>query len=343
MLSIGLIGTGTIAEFHAQALEGLPEVTLHSVYDTRAERTTEFARRWNARAVSSLSEFLADPALHCVSICTPSGTHRETAIAAAEAGKHVLIEKPIEVTTERAEDIVTACERAGVRLGGVFQTRYHPAAEILREAVRSGWFGRVSLVSAEIKWFRDAHYYAGSGWRGTWRLDGGGALMNQSIHAVDLLIWYFGFPVEIAAQAAIRTHEGLEVEDTLVAALRFPGGELGTIQATTGAWPGSFKTIEICGEAGHVRLEEDRIRRWEFSPESAAPSIEAVLDRLGDSDVTDPLRIGSGAHRRQYEDFLATLSGSSAPRVSARDAVEAVRLVEEIYRAAGIGPGRPPQ
>jgi len=340
MVEVGLIGTGTIAEFHAEAIRDLPGARLRSVFDTQEPRAMEFARKWNARAYGRLSDFLADPELHCVSICTPSGAHRDTAIAAADAGKHVLIEKPIEVTTERAEEIVAACERAGVQLGGVFQTRYHPASTIVHEAINAGWFGRVSLVSAEIKWFRDADYYAGSRWRGTWRLDGGGALMNQSIHSVDLLLWYFGFPVEIAAQASIRTHDGIEVEDTLVAALRFPGGELGTIQATTGAWPGSFKTIEVCGEAGHVRLEEDRIRRWEFSPDSAAPSMEAVLDRLGDSDVSDPLQIGSGAHRRQYADFLATLSGDAIPRVTARDAVEAVRLVEGIYRAADIGPGR---
>lgn len=343
MISFGLVGAGTIAGFHAEAIRGIDGATLRSVFDTQEDRAKQFGERWEATAYSDLTSFLQDPDLDCVAICTPSGLHRDAAIAAAEAGKHVIVEKPIEVTTDRATEIAEACAKHGVRLGAVFQTRFHPAASILREAIESRWFGRISLAGAEIKWYRDSNYYAGSGWRGTWSLDGGGALMNQSIHAVDLLLWYFGYPREIVAHAAVRTHEGLEVEDTLVAALRFPGGELGTIQATTGAWPGSFKTIEVCGELGHVRLEEDRFTRWEFAPESSAPPVAEIEKRLGVSDVASPIEIGSGAHRRQYEDFLSALDGTATPRVTADDAIEAVRLVEAIYQAAGIGPGRPPR
>lgn len=341
MVSIGIIGAGTIAGFHAEAIRDAEGATLRSVFDTQGNRAQEFGEHWSAVAYDDIAAFLADPELDCVTICTPSGLHLDAAVAAAEAGKHVMVEKPMEVTSKRAEKIVTACVRKGVQLGGVFQTRFHPAAEVLRQAVTAGWFGRVSLVSAEIKWYRDAEYYAGSGWRGTWRLDGGGALMNQSIHAVDLLLWYFGFPVEISAHAAVRTHEGLEVEDTLVATFRFPGGELGSIQATTGAWPGSFKTIEVCGESGHVRLEEDHFSRWEFAPRSVAPSAEEVANLLGLSDVESPIEIGTAAHRRQYEDFLAVLAGGTAPRVTPRDAVDAVRFVEAIYSSAGIGPESP--
>ena len=340
MMTVGLIGAGVIADLHAQAVNATDTLSLVAVMDTDRTRADALAQRHNVVPFSSLDTFLAESGAQIVSICTPSGLHRDAAVAAASAGKHIVVEKPIEVTVKRAEEILSACNAAGISLTGVFQTRFHPAAQKLYTVIDQGRFGRISLVSAEVKWYRDQRYYDAGGWRGTWALDGGGALMNQSIHVINLLRWYFGFPVEISAHAALRTHVGLEVEDSLVASLVFPSGVLGTIQATTGAWPGSFKTIEVCGEAGHVRLEENRFTRWEFSDTSE--SLDAVNESVeGDSDVVDPNRIGCAAHRAQYEDFVAAINGEREPMVTAVDAVEAVRLVSEIYRVAGIGPDRP--
>lgn len=337
MIGIGLIGTGTIADFHAEAISGIQGAELRGVYDTNPERGREFADRRHTEFFDDLQHFLNHPGINLVGICTPSGAHRDVAVAAAEAGKHVLVEKPIEVTVRRSRDIASACERAGVVLGSVFQTRFHPAARELKEAIDGGWFGRLSLVTAEVKWFRSQEYYDGSAWRGTWALDGGGALMNQSIHVVDLLLWFFGKPKTVDARAGLLTHTGIEVEDTLVAALEFEGGPLGTISVTTGAWPGSFKAVEVCGELGHVRLEEDRLVRWDFAPGSPG-SKHVSPDRKGASDVTDPIKIGSAAHREQYLDMLRAIESGGEPKLGAREAIDAVELVERIYRAAGIGP-----
>lgn len=342
MYRVGIVGAGVIGALHAEAVAALNDVELLAVMDTDRGRAEKFAEKYDATAYSELDAFLREAAVDIVSICTPSGLHRDTALAAAKAGKHLLVEKPLEVTTSRANEIREACKRARVRLGGVFQTRFHPAAQWLKRAVGEGWFGRISLVSAEVKWYRSQEYYEKSGWRGTWKLDGGGALMNQSIHVVDMLLWLFGFPKGIHAEAALRTHDGLEVEDTIVAALRFCSGVLGTIQATTGAWPGSFKAVEVCGELGHVRLEENRFSRWEFAPSSPGSEISQAEATGAAGDVKSPTDIGSGAHRAQYADFLRSLSGEVPPSVTAHDAVEAVRLVERIYDAAGIGPTRPP-
>jgi UDP-N-acetyl-2-amino-2-deoxyglucuronate dehydrogenase len=340
VIQVGLVGAGAIANLHSAALDEIPDARLAGVFDTNRSRAEELANAYGAAAYTSLDRFLANKQIDMVAICTPSGAHRDVAVAVAKAGKHVLVEKPIEVTVERAEEIRSACHAAGVQLGGVFQTRFHPAAQCLREAVREGAFGRISLVSAEVKWFRSQEYYDGSGWRGTWALDGGGALMNQSIHVVDLLLWMFGFPTEIRAIAGLRTHERLEVEDTIVASLQFSDGVLGTIQATTGAWPGSFKTLEICGEYGHVRLEENRFTRWDFDPSSHRSAVRSGLPPQldADDDVANPTEIGSAAHRKQYLDFIGTITGTKSAIVTEEDAIEAVRLVEQIYCAAGIGP-----
>lgn len=338
MYRIGIVGAGVIAGLHAGALEAVDGALLHAVMDTNGGRASALAGKHGAKAYNTLERFLEDPEIDVVTICTPSGLHLETAVASAEAGKHVLVEKPLEVTTARAEAIRVACARAGVRLGGVFQTRFHPASRRLKKAVEEEWFGRISLVSAEVKWFRSQEYYDQSDWRGTWKLDGGGALMNQSIHVVDMLRWLFGFPVSVQAKAALRTHRNLEVEDSIVAALQFPSGVLGTIQATTGAWPGSFKALEVCGEWGHVRLEENQFARWEFAPASPGSSTDRVVATGAVDDVKSPTDIGVAAHRAQYVDFLSSLAGAASPAVTDRDAVEAVRMVEEVYKAARIGP-----
>lgn len=356
-MRVGIVGAGVIAQLHAGAISELPDAECTAVVDTNRERAEALAETYGAASFGDIGTFLSEAQIDIVAICTPSGLHRDAAVAAAQAGKHVLVEKPIEVTVERAEAIRQACRENGVHLGGVFQTRFHPAARRLQRAVKENAFGRVSLVSAEVKWYRTQEYYDTSGWRGTWALDGGGALMNQSIHVVDMLRWMFGYPTEIYAVAGLRTHEGLEVEDTIATTLRFPSGVIGTIQATTGAWPGSFKTIEVCGEFGHVRLEEDHFSRWEFAPESAYSSernVRAVIDGHRNEDdprntddswdeadagggVVSPTEIGTAAHRRQYQDFLQVVRGNALPEVTDEDAIEAVRFVEDIYRAAGIG------
>ncbi len=333
----GIIGTGAVAHLHAQAVSALPDAELVGVYGKTASSCRDFAGQYGCRAYESAEEMKTDPCVEFVCICTPSGTHLEPALMMAEGKKNLIIEKPLEVTPDRCDRIIEACDAEGVLLSGIFQTRFHPVMLGLKDAVDRGLFGTVSLCSGYVKWFRDQEYYDASGWRGSWTLDGGGALMNQSIHVVDLLLWLMGPVADIRAFAETLSHERIDVEDTLTGILRFETGALGTIESTTGAWPGAFKKVEICGTKGHVIIEEDRIACWEFEDGTAAPSAGDPGEEAGGG-VEDPMDIGYKAHMRQIEDCINARREGRDPSVGGRDAKLAVDLVLRFYRSAGLIP-----
>ncbi len=223
----------------------------------------------------------------------------EPALAVAAAGKHVIVEKPLEVTTERCDQIIDACDKAGVRLVAIFQSRFHESARLMKQAVDEGRFGTITMGDAYVKWYRSQEYYDSGAWRGTWKLDGGGALMNQAIHSVDLLLWLMGPVAEISAMTATLTHERIEVEDVAIANLKFKSGALGVIEATTTAYPGALKRIEIAGSEGSAILEEEDIIQWEFANET--PEDDAIRTRMAGKNETgggasDPTAIGHHGH-----------------------------------------------
>src|SRR5207249_156719 len=208
----------------------------------------------------------------------PSGAHMESAVAAAEAGKHVVVEKPLEITVERCDRIIGACQKNGTQLCTIFPSRFADANRTLKAAVDAGQFGRLTLGETTCKWWRSQEYYDRGGWRGTWALDGGGALMNQAIHNVDLLLWIMGPATHVTAFTGLLAHERIEVEDTAVACVRFASGALGVIEATTSVFPGLPKTIALHGDRGTAVVEQEDILRWEFHPE--VPEDKAVRERL---------------------------------------------------------------
>jgi predicted dehydrogenase len=218
---------------------------------------------------------LVQPGLDVVCVCTPSGAHMEPAVRAAEAGKHVVVEKPLEITLPRCDAIIAACDTARVRLCTIFPSRFTAANLRLKEAIDLGRFGRLTLGDTYVKWWRTQQYYDSGGWRGTWDLDGGGALMNQAIHNIDLLYWLMGEVASITALTATLAHLRIEVEDTAVAALRFKNGALGVIEAATSAYPGLLKRTEIHGDRGSARVEQDDITLWDF--QEKVPSDNEVL------------------------------------------------------------------
>lgn len=332
----GIIGTGAVAHLHAQAVSALKGAELVGVYGNLPDSCRDFAARYGCRAYGSAEEMRDDPGVEFVCICTPSGSHLEPALMMAEGKKNLIIEKPLEVTPERCDRIIEACDREGVLLSGVFQTRFHPVLGELKKALEKGLFGTVSLCSGYVKWFREQEYYDASDWRGTWALDGGGALMNQSIHVVDLLLWLMGPVKELKAFGGTLSHRNIEVEDTLTGILRFDNGALGTIESTTGAWPGSFKKVEICGDRGHVIIEENRIVRWEFADRTPEPESPEEGDEGGG--VKDPMDIGYAAHMKQIEDCIRAAGEGREPEVGGREAKRAVQLVMDLYRAAGLRP-----
>jgi UDP-N-acetyl-2-amino-2-deoxyglucuronate dehydrogenase len=338
-LGFAIVGTGMIAAFHAQAIASTPGARLVGVVSRSAERGAAFAAQHGAAAVTAtVEEMVARDDVQVVAITTPSGAHLEPALAAIRAGKHVMIEKPLEITPERCDRIIAAADAAGVKIAAIFQGRFGEGARTVKQAVDQGRFGRLVLASAYVKWNRTAEYYS-SPWKGTWELDGGAALINQAIHGVDLLQWFAGLPVEVSGRIARRVHTGIEADDTTVATLLFPDGSLGVIEASTALWPGWSRRIEICGEHGSVCLEDDRIVRWDFA--QAQPEDEAIraapLDEGLGSGAGSPGGIALTGHLRQVADLVAAIRDDRPPAIDGHAGRRAVALVHAIYESAKSG------
>lgn len=337
---VGIVGTGLIAEFHARAAQAAAGVRLAAVLSRDPARAADFARRFSCRGYSSPGDFFADADVQIVSICTPSGAHLEPSLQAIRAGRHLIVEKPLEVTLKRCDAIIDAAHKAGVRVSGVFQSRFYDGPRLLKEAVQAGRFGRMVLGDAYVKWFRSQQYYDQGGWKGTRLFDGGGALMNQSIHAVDLLQWYMGPVRAVQAARGILGHERIEVEDTAVAAVEFASGAFGVIEGTTAIFPGFLKRIELSGTKGSVILEEESLKSWKFDPEQ--PGDLQIHERHAQGNASgggaaDPAAISSEGHRRQLEAFVAALQAGREPEPSAEEARKAVEIVLAVYRSADTG------
>jgi predicted dehydrogenase len=252
----------------------------------------------------------------------------------------VIVEKPLEITLKKCDRMIEACEKAGVQLGAIFPSRFHDSSQKIKRAIEGGRFGRLTLGDSYVKWYRTQQYYDSGAWRGTWALDGGGALMNQAIHSVDLLTWFMGPVVEIQANAATLAHERIEVEDVVVGTLRFANGALGTIEATTAAYPGYLKRIEIHGSEGSALLEEEDLRAWDF----AKPRKEdkAVLDEMKKHKSTgggasDPAAIGHHGHAIQFRDFVEAVKKNRPPAIDGHEGRRSVEIILGVYKAAETG------
>lgn len=338
-VKFGIIGTGAIAAMHAEALRDAHNAELVAVYDQVTERAQQFAEKFGVRAAADFESFLADPEVEAVTIATPTGIHGKVAVPAALAGKHILCEKPLDVTTEKVDEIIAACDKTGVLLSSVFQSRFVKNVNLIKEAIEKGRFGKIVLASAQCKWFRTQEYYDSATWRGTWALDGGGALMNQSIHTIDLLLYLNGDVDEVHAITGTLSHTGIEVEDNAVAILKYKNGALGTIEGSTSCAPGFPRRIEISGTLGSVVMEENKIIRWKFINEE--PGDEDIRNNSGIGVVIsgggagDPMAISSTGHRVQIEELSeAILSGSRQVRLSGREGRRAVALICSIYKSA---------
>lgn len=338
---IALVGCGMISEFQSKAINALPDARVVGYYDTVAESAKKRAAEYSARAYATIDEMLADKDVDAISICTPSGLHMEPAVAAAKAGKHVMVEKPIEVTLERVDAIINACRSAKVILGAIFPRRFDEASRVVKDAVDKGRFGKIHLGDVAIKWYRSQAYYDQGGWRGTWKLDGGGALMNQGIHGIDLLQWLLGGVSDVTAMTATLGHERIEVEDVAVASVRFNNGALGAVLGTTGSWPGTKIRIEIGGMNGSVVMEDETILSWRFQDEG--PADEEIRVKYGPrpslsgGGAGDPRAISFEGHRRQFEDFVRAIRTGGKPFCGGEDARAAVAIITSIYRAAKTG------
>ena len=329
-----------IADFHARALHAASGAELVACASRTSRKAAEFGVRHGCAAYHDMAAFLRHPGLEVVSICTPSGAHLEPALAAIEAGRHLIVEKPLEVTRERCARLLEAADRRGVTVAGIFPSRFLAVSRLIKEAIDGGRLGRVVLGDAYVKWYRTQQYYDEGGWHGTWRLDGGGALMNQSIHAIDLLQWFMGPAARVTSAVATLGHRGIEVEDTAAAVVQFEGGALGTIEGSTAAWPGFEKRVEIYGTAGSVASVQDRLEHWTFAEERAGD--DAIRARHGQVEASgggasNPADIGIEGHQAQFEDLAQALEGGRAPAVDGAEACKAVDIILAIYESARTG------
>ena len=335
----GIIGTGAIARMHAAAMAATDNAELSMVYDKVQERAAAFAQEHHCRQASSLGELLASD-VEAVTIATPSGLHGEVAIPAARAGKHILCEKPLDVTVSKTNDLVRTCEICNIRLSAVFQSRFLRAAQWIKQAVDDGRFGDPVLAAASVRWFRAPEYYSSATWRGTWDLDGGGALMNQGIHTVDLLLHFNGDVSEVTGRTARIMHKTIEVEDTVVAMLKFKNNSLGTVEASTACYPGAPRRVEFSGTRGSVVLEDDRILRWAFADERPEDEEIRRLGAAGEEQrggSRDPLAISAEGHRRQIAELAEAIlngRGLTAPGAEGKRAIE---LICAVYESARTG------
>jgi predicted dehydrogenase len=327
-----------VADFHARAIGDVKGARLVAVASRNAEKARAFAAKHGAEfAGTTIEELTGRKDVDVVCITTPASAHLAPALTAIRAGKHLVVEKPLEITVERMDEMLRAADAAGVRIAAIFQGRFGDGARTVKAAIDAGRFGKIVLASAEVKWHRTAQYYTGT--RGTWSVDGGGAFMAQAIHSIDLLQWYAGMPEEVFCHATRRVHTGIEAEDTAAAVLKLPGGALGTIAATTAAWPGWQRRIEICGENGSVALEDDHITRWDFR--EARPEDEAIRA------AKDTAALGTGAsapnaisfvgHQRQMQDLVDALREGRAPACDGHEGRKAVALVRALYESAESG------
>lgn len=336
----GIVGCGMIASFHARAIADIRGASLVGCYDTVPAAADRLAATTGCTAYHDLKKMVADPAIDIVTVCTPSGAHMEPALIAAKAGKHLIIEKPLEVTLTRCDRIIDACKESGVVLSTIFPSRFHESAQLLKKAVDKGRFGKLAVGDAYVKWFRTQEYYDSGAWRGTWKLDGGGALMNQAIHSVDLLAWLMGPVADLSARTATLAHQRIEVEDVAMATLRFKNGALGVIEATTAAYPGALKRIEIHGSQGSAVLEEEDITMWEFAKTTRSDA--ALLERMAGKTKTgggaaDPAAIGHHGHTAQFKDVLKAIKNGTTPLIDGPEGRRSVEIILGIYKAAETG------
>jgi UDP-N-acetyl-2-amino-2-deoxyglucuronate dehydrogenase len=345
-LRFGIVGCGVIGPHHARAIAGLQSAELVAVADVVPELAEGLAGEYECSAYVSLEAMLSGVDLDAVCVCTPSGMHAEGAITALEAGKHVVIEKPVDITLDATDHLIEVQRATGGRVAVVSQHRFDAATQTVHEALARGEFGHLTSGSADVRWWRSQSYYDSGGWRGTWELDGGGVLINQAIHSIDLLQWLMGPVVEVTAYTGLLAHERIEVEDTAVAILKFAGGALGTIVATTAAYPGLTATIAVHGDRGSAIIDDDELRYFHVAGKEQEGNAygegrnqaEQVMKRYGEVESgpgagADPRSL-SMVHRDQIQDFIEAVREDREPLVNLREGRKSLAIIQGIYESA---------
>lgn len=360
---VAIVGCGVIGRHHAAVIAGHPDFETTMLVDPvpgAADTVADLLRDEHAVARPAVAREL-DPVLaegapvDLVVVCTPSGTHVEIAERAVAAGLHTVIEKPLDVDLSRSRrfaELAEAAAAGGRHLSVISQHRFDPASLAVRRAVDGGRFGRITSAVASVAWWRSQDYYDSGDWRGTWALDGGGAVMNQGVHTVDLLRWFLGEPVEVHARTALLAHSGVEVEDTAVATVSFASGALAVIHATTAAYPGLSARIQVHGSAGSAIIDDDRLEYFHSAQDDLgrladAGSVTGGAIGGNTADAEVPLEETTAgerrpdafiaSHHRQYDAIAESLRTGEQHSVSVEDALLAQALVQAVYVSSTLG------
>ena len=337
MRNFGIVGAGLIAEVHAKSINQIEGAQVVGVYNRTFENAEAFARKFDCKAYRSLDDLMADDDIDILTIATASGAHSEATIKAAQAGKHVLCEKPIEISLEKIDDMIAAHQAAGTSLGGIFNFRYDPAVRYIKQAIEQNRLGKLVHAAVHVPWWRNEAYYAGN-WHGTWALDGGGALMNQSIHMIDLLQYFMGKVSHVKAFAKAIGHQ-IEVEDSAVSIVEFENGALGTIMGTTASYPGRNRKFEITGTDGTIEMVEDSIVTWEFR--NPKPEDEKIREQFSKKSagggVSNPADINYQGHINNIKAFVEAIENKETFEIDGAEARKSVEIIRRIYGDAGLG------
>lgn len=357
-LGIAVVGCGTIGQTHLATAEQLDDLAVVALVDPFEGASTAFADRLEAhgrprpRTYIELADALSDPLVDLVAVATPTGLHIEQGLEVLAADKHLILEKPLGVDLARAgeiEEAATAAAQRGVVASVISQHRFDPSSQIVAEAVASGKFGRLTSAVASLAWWRSQGYYDSGDWRGTWAMDGGGALMNQGIHTLDLLLWYMGKPIEVYAHTRLLAHERVEIEDTAVATIVFESGALAAVHATTAAYPALTAKIQLMGSAGSAIIDGDELTYFHVSRENddvgamglggggnQAAQVLGLAKAPSVDTVTDPTADHAG-HTRQYRDVLRAITEGTSPGVTVSDAMSALATIRAVYISSTLG------
>ena len=336
---VGIIGAGVIADFHAQALRAMDGVNLVAAFARNQAKADSFSSKYNCSGYADLDHFLAHENMDIVTIGSVSGVHLEHASAAARAGKHIICEKPLEVTPDRIDQMIRVCQKNKVSLSGIFPRRFNDSTAIFKKTIDDGRLGKIVLCDTAIKWWRSQEYYDSGAWRGTWDLDGGGALMNQSIHTVDLMLHLMGDVKSVTASGGLEAHQNIEVEDVAVALVEFKSGARGVIQASTACYSNSGlpASIHICGDQGSIMMVDDKFSIWDLKhPQKEDEAILAqhgIYENSSGAGAADPKAIDFLWHQRNFENAIDALRRGEKPAIDGEEGKRAVEVICAIYQS----------
>jgi predicted dehydrogenase len=340
-IRFAVVGLG-MGVHHCKDLQDAQGCELAAICDTDPDRLEKNRRQFQVKATESYAEILRDPDIHVVNVCTPSGSHADLSVQALKAGKHVVCEKPPDVTVEAVDRMIAAQKETGRKLMVIFQSRFEPIYQRMRETIHEGRLGNLVGVHGTVNWYRAQSYFDCPGmWKGTWRWDGGGSLANQGVHTVDVLQWLGGPVVEVYGKFGVFAHE-IETEDKTVAVLTFANGALGTLTTTTAAYPGLDRSVLIHGARGSMVAEDDLLTRWVIQGESREAEREEekrMLARFGkkeqreSSTASDPFAFATRGHLLQFEAMAEAIRSDTPPPNSIETARHTVEILTAIYES----------